>query len=68
MEAAGEPIEGSALVRAFCEGCGEPIRVTFAAWDSGYPQYCSGCEPRKRGHAATRQSEHVTGVKRKNRD
>lgn len=35
----GSPIEGSKLVRDYCDGCGEAMRVAFL----NIPAYCTDC-------------------------
>lgn len=40
----GDPIPGSKLVRDWCAGCQEPIRVTVDAIQLGR-NYCRECAP-----------------------
>lgn len=42
----GIPVPGSIYYRAFCAGCGDPIRIVFYG-----ENICSDCDPRRRGNA-----------------
>lgn len=52
----GDPIPGSRLFRAYCAGCGEPIRVTGEALKHPSLCRCEHCGPRRptRGHVMHR--------------
>jgi predicted amidophosphoribosyltransferase len=54
MERAGQPIPGSKYVRAFCPGCGEPMRVSAAVFRSGVYGECSTCSPPEPSEATMR--------------
>ena len=41
--AAGQPIPGSRYVRAFCDECGEPMRVSKDCYEEGRYSSCSDC-------------------------
>ncbi len=43
MDHHGDHIPGSGFYRAFCEGCGEPMRVSRA--DLGHAVWCERCDP-----------------------
>lgn len=45
IERRGDPIPGSALVRDFCAGCQEPIRVPREAVVPKRRNYCRACIP-----------------------
>lgn len=60
MEKRGDPIPGSLLVRDFCKGCGEPIRVNESDLTAGFfteegklvtivdkANFCEKCRPHK---------------------
>ncbi len=61
--AQGDPIPNSRYVRAFCETCNEPIRVTperYQEWKRGaikgnpaFPIRCGGCHGGSGGQSAT---------------
>ena len=45
MEKAGQPIPGSKYVRAFCEICDEPMRVSAEVFRGGDSVRCESCSP-----------------------
>ena len=54
MERAGQPIPGSKYVRAFCRGCGEPMRVSKEVFRLGAYGEISTCNPPEPSEATMR--------------
>jgi len=60
--AAGEPIPGSKYVRAFCRGCGAPMRVSKDIYKAGTYADCSDCiRPFQPGHGTQSATEEYDG-------
>jgi len=61
--AAGQPIPGSKYVRAFCRGCGCPMRVSKALFDSGGYADCADCTREFHpGHGTQDAGDEYDGV------